>query len=305
VSAGRRPGMDHALYDWSPIVRRPALTWPGGARLALWIVVYLEYWELDPPPDAHRPPGIHGTWPAHFPDYRTYSHRDYGNRVGIFRVMEVLDRCGLRATVAANAAACERYPFLVEECLRRGWELIGHGTHASRMITSRMTETEERQVIAHSLAALKAATGREPKGWLGQDFGESERTPRLLAEAGLTYLADWPNDDQPYLFGEDRSLVSIPYHLEWDDVQLLWLRNVAAPRYPTIVADAFDCLWRESQSGGRLFGIGVHPWLFGQAHRVRYLDEALRRICERDRIWKATGSEIAERFLSQSGRRNP
>lgn len=294
----RRRGMDHPHYPFAPIPTRPPLRWPGGAPLALWVVLYLEYWELDPPAAAYRAPGVQGQWGSHFPDYRTYSYREYGNRVGIFRVLEVLDRHGVRATVAANAAACERYPFLVEQCLRRDWEIAAHGSHATRMLTSRMTEAEEREAIRAAVDTVGQATGRAPRGWVGQDFGESPRTPRLLAEAGLGWVADWPNDEQPYLMTAGRPLVSIPYQAEWDDVQLLWLRQVPTPRYPAIVREAFDALHRDGAASGRLLGLGIHPWLFGQAHRIRYLDEALGAVAGRPGVWQATGSEIADAFLA-------
>ncbi len=299
-----RPGMDHDLYRFQPIVDRPQPTWPGAAPVALWVVLYLEYWELDPPEDAYRDPTFRGEFGNYFPDYRTYTTREYGNRVGIFRLFEVLDRHRIPVTVAANGAACERYPYLIEQCLDRGWEIAAHGTHATRMITSRMTAEQERAYISESIAAVERATGRRPLGWISQDFGESPRTPGLLAEAGLAYCADWPNDDQPYemLVGAP-PLISLPYHVDLDDVRLLWLRQVLTPRYPELVRDAFDTLYVEGRKGGRMLGLGVHPWVFGQAHRIRYLDQALAYISGHDEVWKATGSEICRAFVA--GRTGP
>ncbi len=297
----RGPGMDHGHYAYSALPERPPLRWPEGARVAFWIALYLEYWELDPPSGSVRDPRFAGEFGSFDPDYRSYSQREYGNRVGIFRVLEVLDRHGLRATVAANAAALERYPYLVEACRSRGWEFAAHGSHASRMISSRMNEADERAHIEGALAAVEGATGRRPAGWIGQDYGESAVTPALLAEAGLDYVADWPNDDQPYLMSGARPLVSIPNQAEWDDVQLLWLRRVAMPRYPQLVAEAFDTLYEEGASSGRIFGLGIHPWVLGQAHRIRYLDEALTRIAGRDHVWQASAAEIAEWYRAQAG----
>ncbi len=297
----RGPGMDHGHYVYSALPERPPLRWPEGARVAFWVALYLEYWELDPPADALSDPRFVGEFGSFAPDYRSYSQREYGNRVGIFRVLEVLDRHGLRATVAANASVCARYPYLVEACLSRGWEFAAHGSHATRMISSAMDEAEERAHIAETLAAVERASGRRPKGWIGQDFGESAATPRLLAEAGLDYVADWPNDDQPYLMSGARPLVSIPNQAEWDDVQLLWLRRVAMPRYPDLVAEAFDTLHDEGAHSGRIFGLGIHPWVLGQGHRIRYLDEALERIGGRDGVWQASAGEIADWVLEQAG----
>ena len=299
----RTPGMDHGHYRFEPMPARPSLRWPDGARVAFWVLLHLEYWELDPPPGAVRDPRLDGEMGSYFPDYRNYSQREYGHRVGIFRVLDVLDRLGLAATVAANAAALERYPYLVEACRRRGWEFAAHGTHATRMITSRMGEAEERAVIAEAIAAVEGATGRRPAGWLGQDYGESPRTPRLLAEAGLAYVMDWPNDDQPYRMTTEPPLVAVPTHPEWDDVQALWLRRVPMPRYPDLISDAFETLYAEGAASGRLFEVGIHPWLLGQAHRIRYLDEALGRIATRPGVWRTTAGEIAAWFAAKEARR--
>jgi len=295
----RGPGMDHGLYPYSPLPERPRLIWPEGARIAFWVVLHLEFWEMLPPETAVRDRRFAGEFGSFTPDYRTFSQREYGNRVGIFRLFEVLDRHRLKVTVAANAAACERYPALVEECQQRGWEFAAHGSHANRMISSRMDETEERAAIEDTLAVVERAAGRRPTGWLGQDFGESPRTPWLLAESGLRYVMDWPNDDQPYAMTVGEPLIAIPYHAEWDDVQLLWHRRVAMPRYPDLVVEAFETLHEEGAQSGRLFGLGLHPWLMGMAHRIRYLDAALTRLAAFDSVWQTTAGEIADWYLAQ------
>ena len=292
-----KPGMDHPHHPFWPLPSRPRLGWPDGARLAFWVLLHLEYWELDPPEDAVRDPRFVGELGSFFPDYRTWTQRDYGNRVGIFRVLELLDRYGLKVTVAANSAALERYPYLVEELKRRGYEFAAHGSHATRMITSRMSESEERQFIASSIEAVTRAVGTKPNGWLGQDYGESARTPALLAEAGLDYVMDWPNDDQPYRMTVGTPFVSIPNQAEWDDVQLLWMRKVGMATYPKVLTEAFETLHEEGASSGRIFGLSLHPWLIGMAHRIRYLDDALRRIVEYREVWQATAGEIAAWYL--------
>ncbi|HKO09649.1 MAG TPA: polysaccharide deacetylase, partial [Alphaproteobacteria bacterium] len=127
----RRPGMDNPYYAYAPMPARPRLGWPNGASVAFWVLLHLEYWELDPPKEAVRDPRFVSEFGNFFPDYRTWSQREYGNRVGIFRILEALDRHGIRATLAAGAAACERYPYLIAECLKRGYEVIAHGSHAT------------------------------------------------------------------------------------------------------------------------------------------------------------------------------
>ena len=292
------PGMDHDLYRYSPLPKRPKLTWPNGERLAFFVLLHLEYWELEPPPGSHHDTRFKGPRGDYFPDYRNFTQREYGNRIGIFRILDLLDRHGLRATVAANAGACARYPYLVEECLRRGYEFVAHGDYQSRMITSEMNEDEERGVIQSVTDTIEAASGARPAGWLGVDSGESRLTPQLLAETGYDYLLDWPNDDQPYVMTTDPNLIAIPNQMEWDDVQALWLRHIPNPRYPELVGDAFRTLHREGARSGRLFGLPLHPWVIGQPQRIRYLAQALNEICQLDNVWQTTAGEIARHYRS-------
>lgn len=254
-------------------------------------MLHIEHWELQAPADAHRDPRFSGEYGSFNPDYGTWGQREYGNRVGVFRVLDALDRHGIRASVALNSSAAERYPQLVRECSARGYEFLGHGSHANRMLTSGMSEDEERTFISDALDTLERVTGVRPRGWLGQDYGESQRTPALLAAAGLDYVADWPNDDQPYPMNAGKPLISLPAQPEWDDVQLLWLRRIAMNCYPDIVDDAFETLYGE---GGRVFCLGLHPWMIGQAHRVKYLRTALQRIFTRTHVWQATAGEIVD-----------
>lgn len=288
-------GMDNPWYDYVPYPKRPKLNWPRNARVAFYVVLHLEYFELLPPEGIVKDSRFTGEFGVYNPDYRTWTQREYGNRTGIFRVLDVLDRYQIKAGVAVNAMAAERYPFLMEQFRRRNYEIIGHGVSANRMISSKMSEAEEKQEIATSIAALEKATGTAPKGWLGQEYGESQRTPKLLADAGIDYVLDWPNDDQPYPMhvGEGRKFVSMPNQPEWDDVQQLWLRRINTTRYPDIVGDAFELLHHE---GGQVFSLSIHPWLMGMAHRIKYLDEALRRIERFGNVWQATPGEIAKHY---------
>ena len=202
----RDPGMDHGFYGFSPMPSRPTLHWPNGARIAFWILLHFEYWELDPPTAAYRDPRLDGELGSIFPDYRNYSQREYGHRVGIFRVLEVLDRYRLKATVAANAAACERYPYLVEGFRRRGWEFAAHGTHATRMITSRMTEAEERAVIAESVAAVERATGDRPNRLARSGLRRIDTHPASFGERGAR-LCHGLAERRPTLPHDGRSTV--------------------------------------------------------------------------------------------------
>jgi allantoinase len=289
------PGMDNPWYDYAPFPTRPKLNWPKNGRVAFCVVLTLEYYELQPADDAVKDSRFIGEFGNYRPDYRTWTQREYGNRTGIFRVLDVLDRYQIRAGVAVNAMAAERYPFLIEQFKKRKYEFIAHGVSGNRMITSKMSEAQEKAEIAASIAAIEKAAGAKPKGWLGQEYGESQRTPQLLADAGLDYVLDWPNDDQPYPMKVGRKFVSLPNQPEWDDVQQLWLRRINTTRYPDLVGDAFELLHHE---GGQVFSLSVHPWLMGMAHRIKYLDEALRRIERFGNIWQATPGEIAQHYMT-------
>jgi len=288
-------GMDNPWYDFSPYPKRPKLNWPRNARVAFYVVLHLEYYELLPPDGIVKDSRFTGEFGTYHPDYRTWTQREYGNRTGIFRVLDVLDRYQIRAGVAVNAMAAERYPFLMEQFRKRNYEIIGHGVSANRMISSKMSEAEEKQEIATSIAAIEKATGAAPKGWLGQEYGESQPFGAAPVAAGLDYVLDWPNDDQPYPMhvGEGRKFVSLPNQPEWDDVQQLWLRRINTTRYPDIVGDAFELLHHE---GGQVFNLSIHPWLMGMAHRIKYLDEALRRVERFGNVWHATPGEVAKHY---------
>jgi len=296
-----RPGMDHALYPFSPIHERSQLTWPGQAHLAATVFLYLEHWALLPRPGTVQDPRFRDHYGEFQPDYRTYTWREYGNRVGIFRLLDVLDRLRLPVTVAANATALARYPYLVEQLLRRDYEFAAHGSDATDMLTSAMSEDEERRFIAASIAAVTRATGVPPQGWIGQDYSESARTPALLAEAGLRYLADWPNDDQPYLMSIPMPIVSLPNQSEWDDVQLLWHRRVLSPRFPGLIEEAVSTLSDDAEraGSGRFFGLHLHPWLSGMPHRAAYAAQALETLARTERIWFATAAEIVRHAAPQ------
>ena len=297
MPAERRPGMDHEHYQWSPINRRGALRWPGGARIALCVVVTLEKMEWEAPPGSITATLAGGLGDRAFPDYARVSHREYGHRVGIFRVLDVLEKHGIRPTVAIDAMTAEANPYLVAHCRQRGAEIIGHGISASRMITGRMTEEDEEEYVHSSVEALRQAAGMAPQGWLGPEYGESERTPGILAAAGVSYVCDWVNDEQPYLMSTAQGeLCALPLMLELDDINALWDRKVPVDRYARLLEESFDGLYEGSRESGRLMAFNLHPWLIGQPFRIRYLDLALGHMVRRQGVWAATGSEITEWF---------
>ena len=216
-------------------------------------------------------------------------------------MLDVLEKHGIKPTVALDALTAANYPYLVRHLLDRGCEIIGHGVSVSRMITSNMSEQEERDYIQESLAALTTATGATPQGWLGPEYGESSRTPQLLAEAGIRYLCDWANDEQPYpLTTPQGDMIALPIMLEMDDVNALADRRVDVDRYAQMLKEGFDTLYEDGATNARLLALHLHPWLIGQPFRIGYLDDALGHMVRRQGVWAASGGESVDWY-----RRNP
>ena len=294
MPAQRRFGMDHEHYDWSPISTRDILIWPEEAPLALVVVVNLEHMEWDAPDGSYQAANLAGGSTARpFPDYARISHREYGHRVGIFRVLNVLQKYSITPTLAVDALTAQHYPYLMNYCINRGVEFMAHGISVSQMITSNMSADQELKYIQETMAAIKIATGTDPVGWLGPEYGESERTPQLLAKSNIKYVCDWANDEQPYpLKSPDGELTALPIMLELDDVIAMAHRRVNVDRYANMLTESCDVLYENGSDNGRLLVLNLHPWLIGQPFRINYLDEALSTIMNKPLIWAATGSEV-------------
>ncbi len=282
-------------FPYSPIVRRPRLEWPGGARVALWVIPNIEFFSLEDKVPAGS--GGSGTKP---PDVPTWAVRDYGNRVGVFRMMKVLDRYGVRGTVALNSNLCVHHPEIIEEGRARKWEWMGHNeTNTKRL--NEVPPEEERRIVHDALATIARATGARPAGWLGSGLQETWDTVDLLAAEGCRYVADWVNDDQPYLMSLEggRRLVSVPYSFEINDKPAFEKQMRTAREFDEMIRRQFDVLYEEGAESGRVMAIALHPYLTGQPHRIGALDSALEYICRHDGVWRATGAEIADHFLAQ------
>lgn len=295
----RTYGQDNEYYEWSPIVTRPRLEWPDGARVALSVIVNLEHYDWYMPQDAPVPVspfgGGGGGFFSRFPNIMSFSHHEYGNRVGIFRVLDVLKKHGIRPTVAMDATVAQNYPFLVRACQQQDAEFIAHGSTVRHLLHAGMTEQEEREYIRESIDALATATGKKPVGWVSPEFNETVRTPSLLAAEGIEYVCDWANDEQPYqMTVPDGQLTALPVHLDLDDVFTHGNRNVTIQEYGEIARDVFDELHRSGADNARTLVLSIHPWLIGQPFRIKHLDAALAHMVGTDGVWKATGGEIVD-----------
>ena len=292
----RREGTDHPHHEWSPITTRGKLSWPNGAKVALCVIITLEHTEWEIPEDAYSADQAGGLGMRPFPDYPRFSHREYGHRVGIFRVLDALDRLGIKSTVAMDTQTAEAYPYLVKHCQDRGCEIIAHGVSGTQMISSLMSEESESIFIRSSIEAMTKATGKTPRGWFGTDYGESNRTPDLLRRAGVDYVCDWVNDEQPYPMRD--GLTALPTMLEMDDLFTMSTRRVTVERYTQSIVEGFDVMYQDGARNGRLMTINLHPWLTGQPFRIGFLEDALGHIMGHDAVWTATGSEIVDWFNS-------
>ena len=291
-------------HDWfptEPISARKPVAWPGGARVAMGFVVSVEHYEMFQPPGAVIPvtlPGGFGRGP--YPDFRSYSHREYGNRVGIFRLLELFERLDMKATAAIDAGVAKSRKAVVDACLERGWEIAAHGNAVTQVLSSALTEDEERRQVASALDSLERATGKRPAGWHGPEYGESARTPGILAAAGVQYVLDWPNDELPYAMATPSgSLVSLPMMVDFDDVFAHWYRKLTMKRWVQSIAEALDQLLEDGGTRPRMLLVNLHPWLTGQPWRISYLEEVLRDVRWRDGVWLATAGEIAEAWRTQ------
>lgn len=292
--------MDHPHYTYSALPDRPSWRWPGDAGLALAVVVLLETVETSPEaPDPPTPAA--GVGPRPQPNYAMLAHREYGHRVGVFRLLDVLRQHRIRPSVAMDALTAEEYPFLVEHCLERGAELIGHGVSANRTITSAMTLAEETHYVDQSLKRLFAATGVEPSGWLSPDYRESSRTPAVVAAAGMRYLCDWGNDEQPYRMHVPKGqLCAIPTAVEFDDAHAFWTRRMTPQSYSTALISACQTLREESAQAPRSLVVVLRPWLSGQPFRIGAVDHALGAVVAAGGVWAASTGDMAEAFMGRA-----
>jgi allantoinase len=285
----------HRYYACSPFVGHQPWHWPNGARVAVAIVISAEYYEMQPPADAFMPPNLPGGFgKGPYPDFRNYSARAYGNRVGIFRILEALDRHAIRAGVAIDALTATLCPQLIPHIKRRSFEIIAHGQSISRMISSRMSEAEEGDYISSTLATIERTTGVRPLGWHGAEYGESARTPALLAKLGIQYVLDWPNDEQPLCMSTPHGpLLSIPMLIDFDDVYALFHRKLPIARWQRAVEEGLAQMVEDATDSGRLLVLNLHPWLIGHPFRIAFVEALLQYLRRQQHLWLTTTGEIA------------
>ncbi len=287
----RRLGYDHDLYAWSAMKDRPPVAWPDGKSVALWVCVSLEWFPITPEDKPFRAPGHMQTA---YPDYRHYTSRDYGTRVGFYRLLDAFAKAGVRVSVAVNAAIADRYPQVIADIVAAGHEIIAHSTDMNGTIATGLPIAEERALIAASLDTLERASGTRPRGWLSIARSESWNTPDLLREAGLRYTCDWVNDELPYRFYN--GLIDLPLNHELSDRQIITVQQHSAESYAQQMRDAFDWLAREAAAsgGGRMLPLHVTPYIIGLPYRITAFERLLADLAQRPEAWAATGGAIVD-----------
>lgn len=276
------------LYRYSPIVSRPPLTFPGGARLAFYVGLNIERFRPDLPIEGAAGP---------VPDPLAYGWRDYGNRVGIWRLMDLFDDIGIRVSGIVNSDVCRSFPEIIEAGTARNWSWVAHGQTNSTFVSG-MSPDEEQQHLAEMIATLDATLPSRPKGWLGPGLTETHATPRLLAEAGFSYVLDWCCDDQPFPLTVP-GMLSVPYSLEVNDYMMFMLGpGLTGADYERIVLDQFEQLLADSATTGRVMALPLHTFVAGQPHRVKHVARVLRTIVDTPEVWVCTSDELAEHYAT-------
>ncbi len=300
MSAYTGPLPDHGRFDYEPISRRPPGRWPNGAGLAVYLGFNLEHFAFGEGLGANIGPA------SPPPDVLNHAWREYGNRVGAWRCLELFDRLALPAATIANTALLDHAPELIEACVARGDELVGHGhTNAERQ--GGWPEDAELALLQRCRERLReAGGGREVAGWLSPWISESTRTPDLLVEAGYRYTLNWCHDDQPVRMRTrcGRGLWAVPYPQELNDIPMIVARQMDAKDFAQMIVDNLDEMigqTRSAQSAPLVMGIALHPYIVGQPYRLRHLRRALQRVAEaRDagEVWCSTPGAICEHFAA-------
>ena len=295
----RSYGMDHDRYDWSILPKRKKVSWPNNKNIALWINISLEFFPLDMPA---KPFKALGGMVTSYPDLRHFTLRDYGNRVGIFRVVDAIESASIeKVTVGFNSKVAERNPYLIDFIKSKDWEILANGLDMSKLHYTGLDSNMEQEYVKKSLSLLREISGQPIKGWLSPGRSESWGTPEYIAAEGIEYFCDWINDDMPYKFKtKSGNLIAMP-HQHWINDAMCYLHYKHREQdFVDQVKDHFDLLLSESQKmGGRIMTLTIHPWASGQPHRIRFLEEVLKYIGNHKDVWNATGYEIMKSWNNQ------
>tara|TARA_Y100001936_G_scaffold20247_1_gene17321 strand:- start:575 stop:1444 length:870 start_codon:yes stop_codon:yes gene_type:complete len=275
-------------FPYTPINRRPKLSWQNGARIAVWIAPNLEFFPLNEP--------VPGSRYSHTPEVSSWAQRDYGARIGVFRIMDVLSQRNIRATCTLNSEVCDAYPEMMEDAVALGWNFMGHNQSNSRPFHSTPPKNDH-QMIKKVLSRIEQCTGNRPRGWLSSGLQETWDTLDYLAEEDIDYVCDWTNDDQPYFMKiGGKQLVSLPYSTEINDLPQ-FRAGRSNEEFERMIRTQFDTLYEEGEDSARVMAICLHPFVIGVSHRIGVLKSALDYIQGHNDVWFATAEEIVDAWL--------
>ena len=288
-------------YDYVPIIDREPLRLPENKRIAILPFVNIEHFPAHIPGTALVP-----ATSGFSPDPLNYGWRDYGNRVGVWRIMEMMDAYSMPATVCLNSDVIREYPRIIEEGEKRGWSWIGHGVnntpnnliatvHKDDGRSDGLDETRERAILETVLNEMEQTFSRPTKGWLSPYLTHTDNTPRLLAELGVEYLCDYTADDQPFRFRPPvDNLIAIPYTLEINDFSAFLMMGMSSKDFGDMIIDQFDVLYEEGATNPRCMPICLHTFLSGQPNKCKHVRRALEYISTHENVWVTTGDELNE-----------
>jgi peptidoglycan/xylan/chitin deacetylase (PgdA/CDA1 family) len=290
-----------ARVPYEPIVDRPPLKLPGGARVAVWVIVNIENWLPDGPmPRTILPPPMGQPL---LPDVPNWAWHEYGMRVGFWRFLDALGGRGVKATLALNGTVCRVYERACAAARDAGWEFMGHG-----FVQRPMHRIEDQPAaIRDTIEAIRAFTGRRPRGWESPGLTETLDTLDHLAAAGIEYVCNWPFDDLPVrMQTKSGPIVSLPYPVEVNDVVISAVQQQPSDELLRRGRDTFDRLHQEGTRIPRIMAISIHPYLTGVPHRIKYLEQLLDHVLGHSGVVRMTGEEILDwyRAETQAGRAN-
>lgn len=277
----------HGRYEYSNITRRPDYTWPNGKRLAVYVALNIEQFSYGEGKGAAIAP------PDQSNTHSIYSWRDYGNRVGFWRLMDLFDELGIPIEAQMNTAIYDECPDIPERLRERGDEILGHGITNS-FVHADLAENEERQLIEEITSTIEAREGKPPMGYMTPWLGCTEVTPDLLVEAGYRYFMDWACDDQAiWMRTRSGKILSIPYPIEANDTRGIVWNRYTAQEFADMVIDNFDEMLAQSEKQPLICPIAIHPFVVGRPYRMRQMRRALEHVMSHaDDIWLTRPGDI-------------
>jgi allantoinase len=291
------PMLPRERVPFSAIVDRPKLELPGGARIAVWTIVNVEYWDIGRAMARQVLPAPTGA--PMLPDVPNWSWHEYGMRVGFWRFHALYERLGIRPTLAINARVCVEYERVAAAARDSGWEFMGHSYEQGPI----HNEKDQPGMIRRSLDTLEQFTGRRPVGWLGPGLTQTLETPEHLVEAGIKYIGDWVYDDEPTEIRTAKGpLYTLPYTVECNDISVMIVQHHEAPYWTQKCMDAFERLHAEGAERPKIMAIAIHPYISGQPFRIKYLEEVYERMKGYEGVLHWNGEQILDWYLGAAKR---